>query len=87
MISDKIKFTKIDESRNMKRFYVLHPVCDTLLDGVYAVVSEYGRIGRTGRTFIKLFADQKSAWNYYTHCIATRINHGYTRDQSIHNWI
>ena len=80
MTSDKIKFTKIDESRNMKRFYVLYPVYGTLLDGVYAVVSEYGRIGKQGRTFIRLFADQKSAWHYHDHCIANRINHAYTSD-------
>ena len=62
----------------MKRFYVLYPVYDTLLDEVYAVISEYGRIGRQGRTFIKLFTDQKNAMMYHERCIATRINHGYT---------
>ncbi|WP_232060164.1 WGR domain-containing protein [Athalassotoga saccharophila] len=75
-----IRFTKVDESRNMKRFYILYPVYDTLLDGVYAVVSEYGRIGRTGRTFIKLFTDHKSAVSYYNHCISKRIYHGYSRN-------
>jgi predicted DNA-binding WGR domain protein len=78
MTSDKVKFIKIGESKNMKRFYLLYPVYDTLLDEVYAVISEYGRIGRQGRTFIKLFTDQKSAMMYHERCIATRINHGYT---------
>ncbi|BBJ29057.1 WGR domain-containing protein [Athalassotoga saccharophila] len=76
---DKISFTKIDESRNIKRFYILYPVYDTLLDGVCAVVSEYGRIGKTRRTFIKLFSDRKSAVRYYNHCISKRLNHGYSK--------
>jgi len=73
-----ITFKKIDESKNMKRFYTLSPVSNTFVDDLCAVTVRYGRIGTTGRTLTKLLSDQKSAWRYYNLCFAKRINHGYT---------
>lgn len=77
MTSDMMAFRKIDESKNMRRFYNLYPVSDTLLDGLYAVMVKYGRIGTSGRSLTKLFPDQKSACRYHALCLAKRISHGY----------
>ncbi len=70
-------FVKIAPVKNMKRFYILNPVEQTLFENLYAVRIEYGRIGGMRRFITKLFEDKTAAQKYHDRSYANRIRHEY----------
>jgi predicted DNA-binding WGR domain protein len=54
-----VYLTKIDASRNMARFYALD--LQPTLFGEWALVKEWGRIGRAGQSRSVVYAGQEAA--------------------------
>ena len=50
----RVCLCRVDQAKRMSRFYVL--AIEPTLFGGYALVREYGRIGRGGRVISKLYA-------------------------------
>ncbi|MEY3775512.1 MAG: hypothetical protein RLZZ129_2292 [Verrucomicrobiota bacterium] len=55
----RICLSRVDPARRMARFYVL--AIEPTLFGGYALVREYGRIGRGGRVVSKLYGSADEA--------------------------
>lgn len=55
----RVCLCRVDQARRMARFYVL--AIEPTLFGGYALVREYGRIGRGGRVMSKLYASADEA--------------------------
>ncbi len=74
-----MRLTRIDPSRNMRRFYTV-AVEVTLFDDV-ACTRTYGRIGgRGGRVMVGLFETQSEAIAALGRLVNTKIARGYHRE-------
>ena len=70
-----IYLTKRDPERNMARFYALD--LQPTLFGGWAVVKEWGRIGRAGQGRSALYDERVQAEEGLAHELARRIRRGY----------
>ena len=72
-----IYLTKRDPERNMARFYALD--LQPTLFGGWAVVKEWGRIGRAGQGRSSLYGERAEAEAGLAHELQRRIRRGYKR--------
>ena len=70
-----IYLTKRDPERNMARFYALD--LQPTLFGGWAVVKEWGRIGRAGQGRSSLYGERAEAEAGLAHELQRRIRRGY----------
>ena len=71
----QVHLVRIDESRNMARFYQLS--VEPSLFGDYSVVRNWGRLGTRGRSRTALFCDQKSALLHFLDITKEKKSRGY----------
>lgn len=72
-----IYLTKRDPERNMARFYALD--LQPTLFGGWAVVKEWGRIGRAGQGRSALYGEKDQAEAGLARELARRIRRGYSQ--------
>ena len=71
----QVHLVRIDQSRNMARFYQL--LVEPSLFGDYSVVRNWGRLGTRGQSRIALFRDQKSALQHFLEVAKEKKGRGY----------
>ena len=71
----RVCLCRIDQARHMARFYVL--VIEPTLFGGYAVVREYGRVGRSGRVMSSLYASADEAVKVFQRQRQAKLRRGY----------
>lgn len=71
----RICMRRIDSDRRMARFYVL--AIEPTLFGGYAVVREFGRIGRSGRVISQLYASADEAVKVFQRQRQAKERRGY----------
>ena len=70
-----IVLTRTEDDHNMRRFYALDIA--PKLFGEWALITEWGRIGSSGRVQTSTFADELSASAAQTKRIAVKQRRGY----------
>lgn len=71
----RVCLCRVDPARRMARFYVL--AIEPTLFGGYALVREYGRIGRSGRVLSQSFASVAEAERKFQRCRRAKERRGY----------
>ena len=72
-----IYLTKRDPEKNMARFYALD--LQPTLFGGWAVVKEWGRIGRAGQGRSALYGEKSQAETAFSRELGRRLKRGYSR--------
>lgn len=67
---------RIDPARNMRRFYALAIERD--LFGKLCLITEYGRIGRSGRLVSRPCATEQDALQQFSRVFRQKARRGYT---------
>lgn len=75
MFNDAIYLERIDRTRNMARYYRMS-VAETLF-GDWAVIREWGRIGRRGQSREECATTREAAEALVSRHAATRLRRGY----------
>ena len=76
-----ILLTRIEAARNMRRFYAVHVVPN--LFGEWAVLKEWGRIGRAGTVRTWTFTGQGEAEQARQRSIGRKLRRGYVMQSTI----
>ena len=71
----RICMRRVDSDRRMARFYVL--AIEPTLFGGYAVVREFGRIGRSGRVMSSLYRSAEEAVKVFHRQRQAKLRRGY----------
>jgi predicted DNA-binding WGR domain protein len=75
LASDPLHLRRIDDTRNMRRFYLLS-IQPTLFGGA-SLVRNWGRIGTNGQTKIETFDDSAQAGKAFGQLERTKRRRGY----------
>ena len=71
----RVCLRRVDPDRRMARFYIL--AIEPTLFGGYAVVREYGRVGRSGRVMSNLYASADEAVRVFQRQRQAKARRGY----------
>jgi predicted DNA-binding WGR domain protein len=70
-----IRLTRTDPSKNMHRFYALH-LASTLF-GQWSLITEWGRIGSSGRVMYRTFETEGQAARALAKRLEAKTKRGY----------